>query len=135
MKPLIPAGDERDRMSRGPSVGNPASEIKSAGYTRRCLRVVLSDAGSIPAASTRVPLFKFMHRGVFMQTGLQKQAKKAIDVLPDEKVKVVIDFIGYLQSKSKIPNALTLETFRKTDAGEDLVQCKSVEDMFKKLGI
>jgi len=69
-----------------------------------------------------------------MQTTLQKQAKKAIEVLPDEKVKVVIDFIGYLQSKNKIPNALTLETFRKTDAGKDLTAYESVDDFFKEMG-
>ncbi len=35
----------------------------------------------------------------------------------------------------KIPNKTTLETFRKTDEGKELVKCKDAEDMFKKLGI
>lgn len=35
----------------------------------------------------------------------------------------------------KIPNKTTLETFRKTDAGKELVKCKDAADMFKKLGI
>jgi len=48
---------------------------------------------------------------------------------------VVIDFMGYLQAKEKIPNVLTRATFRKTDEGKDLVRCKNVDDMFKKLGI
>ena len=68
-----------------------------------------------------------------MQTALQRQVKKVISNLPDDKLQVVIDFVGYLQSKEKIPNALTLATFRKTDAGKDIVKCKSVDDMFKKL--
>jgi len=70
-----------------------------------------------------------------MQTALQKQAKKSIDILTDEKVKVVMDFIGYLQSKEKVPNALTIKTFRKTDSGRDVVKCKNAEDMFNILGI
>ena len=35
----------------------------------------------------------------------------------------------------KIPNDVTLETFRKTDKGEDLIESENVEDMFSKLGI
>jgi hypothetical protein len=42
-----------------------------------------------------------------MQTALQKQVKKSIDILTDEKVKVVLDFIGYLQSKEEVPNGFT----------------------------
>ncbi|NTU42229.1 MAG: type II toxin-antitoxin system RelB/DinJ family antitoxin [Nitrospirales bacterium] len=35
----------------------------------------------------------------------------------------------------KIPNETTVETFEKTDRGEDLTRCKDASDMFKKLGI
>lgn len=35
----------------------------------------------------------------------------------------------------KIPNKTTLETLKKTDAGKEIVKCKNVADMFKKLGI
>ncbi len=35
----------------------------------------------------------------------------------------------------KIPNKTTLETFKKTDKGKELVKCKDADDMFKKLGI
>lgn len=70
-----------------------------------------------------------------MQTVLHRQAKKALDALSEEKLMVVIDFISYLKSKNKLPNELTLETFRKTDAGRELVKCKNAGDMFKKLGI
>jgi DNA-damage-inducible protein J len=34
-----------------------------------------------------------------------------------------------------IPNKTTLQTFDKTDAGEDLVICKDTKEMFAKLGI
>lgn len=36
---------------------------------------------------------------------------------------------------SHIPNAETIETLKKTRKGEDLIECKDVEDMFRKLGI
>lgn len=35
----------------------------------------------------------------------------------------------------RIPNKTTREIFRKTDEGKELVKCKDVNDMFKKLGI
>ena len=35
----------------------------------------------------------------------------------------------------KLPNKETLEVFKATDKGEDLVYCDNAEDMFKKLGI
>lgn len=35
----------------------------------------------------------------------------------------------------KIPNETTIETFKKTDKGKELVKCKDADDMFRKLGI
>lgn len=35
----------------------------------------------------------------------------------------------------KIPNKTTLETFRKTDEGKELIKCKDADDIFKKLKI
>ncbi len=35
----------------------------------------------------------------------------------------------------RIPNKVTLETFKKTDEGKELVKCKNAGDMFRKLGI
>jgi len=34
-----------------------------------------------------------------------------------------------------IPNETTLRTFEDTDSGRNMVLCKDVDDMFKKLGI
>jgi DNA-damage-inducible protein J len=34
-----------------------------------------------------------------------------------------------------IPKRATRKTFEDTDAGRDLIVCKDVEDMFKRLGI
>jgi len=35
----------------------------------------------------------------------------------------------------EIPNETTLKTFRDSDAGKNLIQCKDVDDMFDKLDI
>ena len=35
----------------------------------------------------------------------------------------------------KIPNEATIRTFKKTDTGEDITQCKDADDMFEKLGL
>ena len=35
----------------------------------------------------------------------------------------------------RIPNKKTLDTFKKTDEGKELMKCKDAKDMFKKLGI
>ena len=35
----------------------------------------------------------------------------------------------------RLPNKATMRTFKNTDAGKDLVECKDTDDMFKKLGI
>ena len=35
----------------------------------------------------------------------------------------------------RIPNKITLKTFKDTDNGKNLIRCEDAEDMFKKLGI
>ncbi|MBF0520580.1 MAG: type II toxin-antitoxin system RelB/DinJ family antitoxin [Nitrospirae bacterium] len=35
----------------------------------------------------------------------------------------------------KIPNKTTVQTFKDTDAGKNLVKCKDADDFFTKLGI
>ena len=35
----------------------------------------------------------------------------------------------------EIPNEETLKTFRDSEAGKGLVECKATDDMFRKLGI
>jgi len=39
------------------------------------------------------------------------------------------------QPHGKIPNATTLETFAKTDAGEELTEHESVEAIFARFGV
>ncbi len=35
----------------------------------------------------------------------------------------------------RVPNKVTLKTFKDTDANRNLVRCKNAKDMFDKLGI
>ena len=35
----------------------------------------------------------------------------------------------------KVPNALTVETMRKTERGEDMHRAKDADDLFRKVGI
>ena len=35
----------------------------------------------------------------------------------------------------RVPNQTTLDTFRKTDAGEELVRCQNAYEIFDSLGI
>lgn len=35
----------------------------------------------------------------------------------------------------RVPNRTTIETFKDTDAGNNLTHCKDAGDMFRKLGI
>jgi len=34
-----------------------------------------------------------------------------------------------------VPNETTIQTFKDTDAGKNLIQCEDAEDMFSKLGM
>jgi hypothetical protein len=65
---------------------------------------------------------------------LKREAKKAIDDLSGDRLRVVVDFIGYLKSREKRPNKTTLETFRKSDGGKELTTYKSLDDFFKEMG-
>lgn len=35
----------------------------------------------------------------------------------------------------KIPNVTTVQTFKDSDAGRNIIECEDAEDMFEKLGI
>jgi DNA-damage-inducible protein J len=40
-----------------------------------------------------------------------------------------------LPFRTEIPNETTLQAFRDTERGENMIVCENAEDMFKKLGI
>ena len=48
-----------------------------------------------------------------MQTALKREAKKAIDKLSNEKIKVAIDFIDYLKEKEEMEASLEILSSRE----------------------
>jgi len=48
-----------------------------------------------------------------MQTALKREAKKAIDKLSNEKIKVAIDFIDYLKEKEEMEATLEILSSRE----------------------
>ncbi|MBI5529468.1 MAG: type II toxin-antitoxin system RelB/DinJ family antitoxin [Deltaproteobacteria bacterium] len=46
-----------------------------------------------------------------------------------------VELRGGLPFEVAIPTTTTKRTFKKTDAGRDLVVCEDADDMFDKLGI
>lgn len=58
---------------------------------------------------------------------LKREAKKAIDELSEEKVKVAIDFIDYLKEKEEIEATLEILSSR-----ELMAQIKEAEKAIKK---
>jgi DNA-damage-inducible protein J len=62
------------------------------------------------------------------------QVLSQIGIRPTDAVNMFMHHIamfGELPFKPSVPNAETLETFAKTDAGKELTRHKSVDDIFK----
>jgi len=55
-------------------------------------------------------------------------------ILKGEKINILVNG-SKKPTNNSLPNRKTLNTFLKTDKGEDLIVCKDVNDFFKKLGI
>lgn len=60
-------------------------------------------------------------------TALKKEAKKAIEELSDEKIKVAIDFMDYLKEKEEMEATLEILSSR-----ELMVQIEKAEKAIKK---
>ena len=60
-------------------------------------------------------------------TALKKRAKRALDQLSDEKIKVAVDFIDYLKGKDETDEALEILSSR-----ELMAQIKEAEKSKKK---
>lgn len=48
---------------------------------------------------------------------------------------IIRDLMRLYIADSEVPNALTVDTFRKSDQGEDLHHATSAADLFRQLGI
>jgi len=88
-----------------------------------------------------------------MSSHVIKKDRLSIDVLPEmhKKIKVFAAYQGksireYVlesikdrikrdaQSKN-IPNEATIQTFEETDTGKNIIEAKSIDDLFNQLGI
>ncbi|MDU2063396.1 MAG: type II toxin-antitoxin system RelB/DinJ family antitoxin [Sporomusaceae bacterium] len=61
-----------------------------------------------------------------------------LGLTPTEAIRLFyqqVELHNGLPFEIKLPNPETLETFKKTDKGEDLIECKDASDLFNKLGI
>ncbi len=76
-----------------------------------------------------------------MESGLQQEAElvfQELGVSSDTIVKRLFDFVRTehrLPTELRIPNAETRAVFESTDAGEDLIEFSSTEELFTSLGI
>jgi len=74
------------------------------------------------------PALKDRAESVFHRLGMS--ATQAITIFYRQ-----VELRGGLPFDVAIPTAATRRTLESTDAGRDLVICKDVDDMFRKLGI
>ena len=76
-----------------------------------------------------------------------------VDPILKEEVEMILEAIGLSTTQAitlfyqqvrlsrglpfdlRLPNAITLQTFADTDAGENLVRCQNADDLFDRLGI
>jgi len=76
-----------------------------------------------------------------IEPGLKHEAEEILQQLGLSVSEAISLFYNQIRQnkgipfKVKTPNATTQQTFRETDEGKNLVECKNAEDMFNKLGI
>lgn len=76
---------------------------------------------------------------VRVKPGLKKEVEKIFDKLgltADEAIGLFykqVKLYRGLPFLVRMPNRTTLKTFMETDAGKNLIRCKDVDDMFRKL--
>ena len=76
-----------------------------------------------------------------MQRSLKEKAEKVLGRLGLTATQAITLFYRQVELRKGlpfrvvVPNAVTRRTFDDTDAGRELVVCKDVGNMFKKLGI
>ncbi|MDD3001661.1 MAG: Antitoxin DinJ [bacterium ADurb.Bin157] len=74
------------------------------------------------------PSLKDQVEKIFEKLGLN--ATQAINLFYKQ-----VELNNGLPFELKVPNETTLKTFRDSESGKDLIECKDAEDMFNKLGI
>lgn len=64
-----------------------------------------------------------------------KQLKALSAILGKSMREIVLESIEDYLHRIKLPNKTTLKAIENVENGTDLVKAKSIEDLFKKLGI
>ena len=78
---------------------------------------------------------------VQIESGLQHEVETVLREMGISADTVVAHLYEYIREERRlpeglrVPNALTRETIRRSEAGIDVIQCSSVEDLYQKLGI
>lgn len=72
-----------------------------------------------------------------MNTQIINKIMTELKDFPDDKVSSLIDYVGFLKTKSKkkhkIPNETTLQTFKDTDEGKNLNQYNSFDEFLAEM--
>jgi hypothetical protein len=64
------------------------------------------------------------------------ELEQAIRSLPDQQVRVVLEFVRDLEEEEHVPNAETIKVLKDSEAGRGLLgPYHSLEEMFKDFGI
>lgn len=76
-----------------------------------------------------------------VESNLQTEAEsifRQLDISVSEAITLFYQQVIFnkgLPFSVRVPNQTTLDTFRKTDAGEELVRCQNADELFDSLGI
>ncbi len=72
-----------------------------------------------------------------MTTKVKNKIITELKDFPENKIDTLLNYIHFLklEDKIEIPNKTTEKTFKDTDSGKNIIKCKSVDDMFNKLGV
>lgn len=76
-----------------------------------------------------------------IESGLQQEVEEILrefGLSADNAVTMLYEYVRdehRLPEGLRVPNELTRETIRRSEAGIDVIRCSSVEDLYQKLGI
>ena len=78
---------------------------------------------------------KEVQMSIKMEPGLRDQFMAVAADRHRPAAQIIRDLMRLYIAESETPNALTAETLRKSDRGEDVFYASSAADLFKQLGI
>ncbi len=78
---------------------------------------------------------KEVQMSIKMESELRDQFMAVAATVHRPAAQIVRDLMRLYITNSETPNALTADTLRKSDQGEDVFYASSASDLFKQLGI